>query len=81
MDPEEEHTEIDFERIYLIGRARCYLTQEELYRMTFGRWADIFHEYRRIYNFETKNMLYKDAEEEWKREVEKNKPIDSLLVN
>jgi len=34
--------------------------------MRYGEWADYFHAYREIYNFETKQNLYKDIEDEQK---------------
>lgn len=47
--------------------------------MTFGRWVDILHEYKFLYNFETKRMLYKDEEEETKAYQQEHRPVDSTL--
>ena len=78
--PEEEHIEIDFDRIFLIGRIRLGLTQEEIERMTFGKWADIHHAYREIHNFEAKGGLYSDIEDEVKKYQAEHQPVTSLLA-
>jgi len=56
-----------------------FLSNEEVEVMTFGRWVDIFHEYKFLYNFETKRSLYKDEEDEMKAYQQEHRPIDSIL--
>ena len=77
-EPEEEHTELDFDHIYLIGRTRLGWRDEEIDIMTYGRWLDAFHVYRRLYNFEKKEQLYKDAEDELREYTQAHQPVVTL---
>ena len=70
---------MDFERIFLIARTRAGLSQFEIERATFGRWADIFWAFKELYNFETKQCLYADVEQELKQREMENQPVASLL--
>ena len=78
-EPEEEHIDIDFDRIFLICRTELAFTQQEAERLTFGKWSDIFHSYREIYNFKAKGSLYADIEKEIKQYQEEHQPVASLL--
>ena len=80
IEPEkdEENPEINFERIFLIARTKMGIPQREAELLTFGKWLDIFHEYKSIYNFETKRMLYKDIEDELKSAKEASEQEVSL---
>ena len=37
---------------------------QEVRYMHFGEWSDLFEEYKRIYNFKTKKMLFRTKEEQ-----------------
>lgn len=61
------------------------LTQEQLHRMGMGAWNDAFYEYRQLYNFETKSLLYSDIEKENQKnrnirlmEELKSRPVASI---
>lgn len=54
-------------------------SQSEIERMTFGQWSDKFKTYRELYNFKTKQMLYKDIEDELEIQRMKSEPEVSLL--
>lgn len=47
--------------------------------MTFGKWVDVFHSYKEIYNFETKGGLYDDIEKEIEQYRRDHQPVASLL--
>lgn len=47
-----------------MSRLRLGYTDEETSRMQIGYWSDVYHEYRTLYNFEKKGMIYKDVEDE-----------------
>ena len=76
---EDENIELEFEYIYLLGRAEFAISQEELETMTFGRWSDIFHAYRLIWNFKAKRNLYKDIEEENEEYRRTHQKIESVM--
>ncbi|MBP5383560.1 MAG: hypothetical protein J6Y57_01135 [Lachnospiraceae bacterium] len=78
-EPEEEHFEIDFERIFLISRVELGLTQYQAETMQYGKWADIHHAYRELHNFKTKGGLYPDIEKEIKQFQVEHQPVASLL--
>lgn len=78
-DPEEEHLNIDFDRIFLIGRTELGFSQQEVEQMTFGKWSDIFHAYRELNNFKAKGGLYPDIEEEIEQHQREKQPVASLL--
>lgn len=78
-EPQKEHFEIDFDRIFLISRTRLGVTQYEAEIMTFGKWADIFHAFKELYNLETKQMLYADVERETEQYKATHQPVVSLL--
>ena len=60
-----------------MSRIRLGLTNEEAESMRYGRWSDIFKEYKFLYNMETKKMLYAAEEEEMKRYQQVHRHIDS----
>ena len=78
-EPEEEHLEIDFDRIFLLACTRFGYSRYEAERMTFGKWVDVFHSYKEIYNFETKGGLYDDIEKEIEQYRRDHQPVTSLL--
>lgn len=78
-EPEEEHLEIDFDRIFLMACTRFGYTRAEAYQLTFGKWVDVFHAYKEIYNFETKGGLYADIEKEIEQYQRENQPVASLI--
>lgn len=38
-------------------------TKNEIRYMYFSEWSDLFDEYKKIYNFEVKKMLFRTEEE------------------
>lgn len=78
-EPEEEHFEIDFDRIFLLCRTRFGINQHDAEIMSLGRWGDIYYSYKEIYNFETKNCLYSDIEKELQQYQMEHQPVTSLL--
>ncbi|MBQ7588373.1 MAG: hypothetical protein IJT37_10170 [Lachnospiraceae bacterium] len=78
-EPQEEHFEIDFDRIFLICRLKFGIDQHDAELLTLGKWGDIFHAYKALYNFETKQMLYADVERELEQYKAKHQPVTSLL--
>lgn len=78
-EPEEEHLEIDFDRIFLMSRIRFGISQEDAEKMTLGQWGDVFRSYKELYNFETKNCLYGDVEKELQQYRAEHQPVTSLL--
>ncbi len=61
-----------------MGRTRFGYSQHELEKMRIGQWFDTHRAYRFLYNFETKQMIYGDVEEEQKEKA-KIEQISSLL--
>lgn len=55
------------------------IDQDEAERMTFGKWADIFHAFKELYNFEAKQLLYADVEREIEQYKATHQPVTSLL--
>ncbi len=47
--------------------------------MTLGQWRDQFQAFKEIYNFETKQLLYKDVEDEYKQKQLEMQPVVSML--
>ena len=78
-EPQEEHFEIDFDRIFLLCRTRFGINQHEAEYLTFGKWGDIFHAYKEIYNFETQKYIYADIEKELQQYRAEHQPVTSLL--
>ena len=39
-------------------------TEKEISRMYFGKWCDLFEEYKKFYNFKLKKYLFKEEEKE-----------------
>ena len=78
-DQEEEHLTIDFDRIFLMGRIRLGFAQNEIERMTFGKYVDIHRSYRELYNFEVRNIPYMDVERDIQKYREEHQPVASLL--
>ena len=78
-EPEEEHLTIDFERIFLIGRIRLGFTQDEIERMSFGKYVEIHRAYRELYNFEIRHIPYMDVERDIQKYQEEHRPVASLL--
>ena len=64
--------------MYLMGRTRFFVPQEELECLTFARWSEMFHAYRTIWNFEAKNSLYKDIVNEQREYNLTHQPIDDI---
>lgn len=64
--------------MYLLGRSRFIISQEELETYTYGQWADVFHAYKQIWNFEAKRLLYRDIEEEAAEYRQTHQPIDDI---
>ncbi len=62
-----------------MSRIRFGIPQDEAERMTLGQWGDIFHSYKELYNFETKNCLYGDVEKELQQYRAEHQPVVSLL--
>lgn len=54
-------------------------SRDEAYRLSFGKWIDVFHSYKEIYNFETKGGLYADIEKEIEQYQREHQPVASLL--
>ena len=38
-------------------------TENEISKMYFGKWCDMFAEYRNFYNFKTKRCLFEEKKE------------------
>lgn len=38
--------------------------EKEISRMYFGKWCDLFEEYKKLYNFKLKKYLFKEEEKE-----------------
>ena len=76
---EDEEIELDFDYIYLMGRTEFAISQEDLEVMSFGKWQDIFHAYRTIWNFKAKKSLYRDVEEEHEEYRRTHQKIDSVM--
>lgn len=55
------------------------MSQHDAELLTFGKWGDIFHAYKELYNFETKGGLYPDIEKEIKQYQAEHQPVTSLL--
>jgi hypothetical protein len=65
--------------MYLIGRTRLGLSQAELELMTYSKWAEIYHLYRRLANFEAKRGLYQDIEAENEAYAREHRPVASVM--
>ena len=78
-EPQEEHFEIDFDRVYLLCRTKFGIPQHEAELLTLGKWGDIFYSFKELYNFETKNCLYGDVEREIQQYIQEHQPTTSLL--
>lgn len=59
---EEEPEPIDFDWVYVIG-LKMGLSYRETGYMYYGRWHDMFEIWKEQYNFETKKMIYKTADD------------------
>ncbi len=77
-EPQEEHFTIDFDRIFLMCRIKFGMNQHDAELLTFGKWGDIFHAFKEIYNFETKGSLYPDIEKELKQYQAEHQPVTPL---
>ena len=55
------------------------IDQHDAELLTFGKWGDIYHAYKELYNFETKQMLYADVERELEQYKAEHQPVVSLL--
>lgn len=60
-------------------RTRFGIPQHEAELMTLGKWGDIYHCFKELYNFETKNWLYGDIEKELNQYQAEHQPVTSLL--
>ncbi len=38
-------------------------TESEISGMYFGKWCDLYEEYKKLYNFKTTRCLYQDKKE------------------
>lgn len=77
-DQEDEEVELDLDWMYLLGRSKFMLKQEELETCTYAEWASVFHAYKMIWNFEAKKMIYKDIEEENAEYRRTHQPIEDI---
>lgn len=64
--------------MYLLGRTRFFIRQEELESWTYAMWKDTYHAYKQIWNFEAKKLLYKDIEDENAEYKRTHQPIDDI---
>ena len=55
------------------------MSQRDAEMLTFGKWGDIFHAFKELYNFETKGCLYPDIEKELKQYQIEHQPVTSPL--
>lgn len=76
---EEENRDLDVDYCLMMARTKFGATEFECEFMQYGRWIDLFNTYKYIYNFETKQMLYADAEEETRRLAKEHQKIDNPL--
>lgn len=70
----DDEEPIDFPWLYFIGMNKLGFTYRQVGHMFFGFWIDLFEEYKKQYNFETKRGLYKIEEHP------EDEPISSLDV-
>lgn len=54
---------INFAWIVVIGMKIGY-AEREVAHMYFGKWCDLFEEYKKLHNFEVSRTLFKAAEKE-----------------
>lgn len=64
--------------MYLLGRTRFMVSQGELETWTYTMWKDTYHAYKQIWNFEAKNLLYKDIEDENEEYKRTHQPIEDI---
>ena len=55
---------IDFAWVLFIGMNRLGFPERAVWQMTFGKWADLFEQYKMVYNFEAKNLLFDTDEKQ-----------------
>ena len=60
---EEEPQPVNFAWILMIG-VQMGFSETEIKRMYFGKWSDLFEEYKKFYNFKIKSGLFKEQEEQ-----------------
>lgn len=53
---------MDFSRIYAIG-LRMGLTYKEVQHLRYGKWYDLFEDFKTLYNFEIKKNIYKTSDD------------------
>lgn len=61
-DRAEESGEINFAWIVFIGMQVGY-REPELAHMYFGKWCDLFEEYKKMHNFKVKRMIFEEKKE------------------
>lgn len=59
----EESEPINFAWVILMGMEIGY-TEKEISRMYFGKWCDLFEEYKKFYNFKMKKCLFEEEKKE-----------------
>ena len=64
---EGEGERINFARVIFTGMQIGY-TEKEIAHMYFGKWADLFKEFKRMHNYKMKRMIF-----------EEEKKVESLM--
>ena len=59
---DSEPEPINFAWIILIGMEIGY-SEQEIARMYFGKWCDMYEEYQKLYNFKTRKCLFEEKKE------------------
>lgn len=64
----EEDKEINFAWLLIYGMQMGF-AEEEIERMTFGKWLDCFEVYKRCHNMKASGMIYKIEKDESERKI------------
>lgn len=59
-DDAEENQQINFAWILLMG-VQMGFSETDVKQMYFGKWSDLFQEYKKLHNFKVKKYLFKET--------------------